>query len=438
MVASTGSNIVAVEYYFFDGAVATTPRTYTGFTAGQNVTIDYNAILVGLLPSTSYEIHIKGINAAGQRSAEVVRTFTTPSVICDIIPPNTTNTSRCDNGTVTLAASGVGAAPATYNWFDVATGGSLLASGSIYTPTVTATQTFFVNIIDGLGVCESIRVPVVASVVTTPTAPGTSGAMTCAPASLTLTATGGTSGEYRWYTTSTGGNPLNGETGGTYLTPVISASTIFYVAINNGLCESLRVPVIAEFCNRSPVISPATTSTVIGGIATLDLLTLISDADNNVDLSSLSIVSTPLSGALASIDANQNLTVNYQGNSFTGSEVLTLEVCDLKLACAQEQITIEVAGEIAIYNAVSPNGDGKNDEFYIQYIDLLPDTKDNKVTIFNRWGEVVFEVTNYNNSTVVFRGLNQSGKELPTGTYFYKLTFPGGATTRTGFISLRR
>ena len=46
-----------------------------------------------------------------------------------------------------------------------------------------------------------------------------------------------------------------------------------------------------------------------------------------------------------------------------------------------------------------PNGDSKNEFFFIQYIDILKDTQANHVTIFDRWGDAVFNVDNYNNTT---------------------------------------
>ena len=64
--------------------------------------------------------------------------------------------------------------------------------------------------------------------------------------------------------------------------------------------------------------------------------------------------------------------------------------------------------------------------------------KNNRVTIYNRWGDVVWEGTNYNNSTVVFDGANNNGKELPSGTYFYKIDFSTGLESKTGFLSLKR
>ena len=94
--------------------------------------------------------------------------------------------------------------------------------------------------------------------------------------------------------------------------------------------------------------------------------------------------------------------------------------------------------DLGIFNAISPNADGKNDVFYIENIDLLPETQQNKLTLFNRWGAVVFEAVNYNNTTNTFRGQGKNGEELPSGTYFYTLEFSSGAPKRTGFISLRK
>jgi gliding motility-associated-like protein len=60
------------------------------------------------------------------------------------------------------------------------------------------------------------------------------------------------------------------------------------------------------------------------------------------------------------------------------------------------------------------------------------------VSLFNRWGDVVFETEDYNNKDRVFRGLNKNGDELPTDNYFYKIEFQGGRPTATGYISLKR
>ncbi len=66
-------------------------------------------------------------------------------------------------------------------------------------------------------------------------------------------------------------------------------------------------------------------------------------------------------------------------------------------------------------NLITPNGDGKNDVFTIENIETYPDVE---VTIFNRWGNVVYVTKNY--AAAPWNGTyNNTGGELPDGTYYY-------------------
>lgn len=83
-------------------------------------------------------------------------------------------------------------------------------------------------------------------------------------------------------------------------------------------------------------------------------------------------------------------------------------------------------GGLVVYNALTPNGDGKNDFLLIDGIEMYPD---NTLEVFNRWGVKVFETSGYNNIDNTFRGfsegritINQKDK-LPSGTYFYVLKY---------------
>lgn len=189
--------------------------------------------------------------------------------------------------------------------------------------------------------------------------------------------------------------------------------------------------------NQAPVISTTTAAAQIGGIVTIDLTGLITDADDNLDLSTLQIITQPESGALASL-SGLILTIDYTGVLFSGTDHVEVEICDQAGICTQQELTITLEGEFQVFNGLSPNNDGANDKFILQYIELLPDTEKNQVTIYNRWGDIVWEGTDYNNQTVVFEGINKNGKELPSGTYFYKIEFSRGIQTKTGFLSLKR
>lgn len=71
---------------------------------------------------------------------------------------------------------------------------------------------------------------------------------------------------------------------------------------------------------------------------------------------------------------------------------------------------------IHVYSGLTPNGDGHNDTWVIDYIDLF---QPNSVTIYNRWGVEVWHKDNYDNNLVVWNGTDMSGSDLPDGTYFY-------------------
>jgi gliding motility-associated-like protein len=86
-------------------------------------------------------------------------------------------------------------------------------------------------------------------------------------------------------------------------------------------------------------------------------------------------------------------------------------------------------GNVVVHNAMSPNGDGMNDVFTIDSIDDITCYPENTVEIYNRWGILVFETANYNNTTNVFDGTSRGrttfnkSEGLPTDTYFYIVNY---------------
>ncbi len=74
--------------------------------------------------------------------------------------------------------------------------------------------------------------------------------------------------------------------------------------------------------------------------------------------------------------------------------------------------------DIRIPNAFSPNGDGINDSWVIDDLNEYPDCR---VSIFNRWGQQLFQSTGYSKP---WDG-TMNGKVLPLATYYYIITIPG-------------
>ena len=67
---------------------------------------------------------------------------------------------------------------------------------------------------------------------------------------------------------------------------------------------------------------------------------------------------------------------------------------------------------------LTPNEDGKNDKFIIQRCDF----KNVHLQVFNRWGQLAYENTDYIDQWEGFSRDGKDGKELPEGVYMYILT----------------
>jgi gliding motility-associated-like protein len=202
-------------------------------------------------------------------------------------------------------------------------------------------------------------------------------------------------------------------------------------------------------CNAAPIVKTETLSAKAGNTLTLNLLDLVSDDDDNLDVASLAICQKPVSGASASISAESVLTITYD-KSFQGQDHLRIRACDLMRACSENDILIDVqaaavlskppvepSGPVTVYNAIAPNSPGNNK---FMRIDYLPAGTDNRVSVFNRWGDKVFETENYTNNIPGkrFEGFSNNGQPLPSGTYFYKIEFADASNTLTGYLSLKQ
>lgn len=87
--------------------------------------------------------------------------------------------------------------------------------------------------------------------------------------------------------------------------------------------------------------------------------------------------------------------------------------------------------EVIIPNVFSPNGDSKNELFMITNLLSYP-TKE--LTIYNRWGLVVYESKSYQND---WNGKDTEGKPVVDGTYYYVLNI-GRSKEKRGSVALFR
>ncbi len=85
-----------------------------------------------------------------------------------------------------------------------------------------------------------------------------------------------------------------------------------------------------------------------------------------------------------------------------------------------------------ITQGISPNGDGMNDCFDLEF--LNDKSGPLELSIFNRYGRVVFEQNNYINQ---WCGQTNDGNDLPVGNYFYVIKSQD-EEPRTGYIYLNK
>jgi gliding motility-associated-like protein len=91
--------------------------------------------------------------------------------------------------------------------------------------------------------------------------------------------------------------------------------------------------------------------------------------------------------------------------------------------------------DVVVRQAVSPNGDGVNDALTIDGLAAYPD---NKVSIIDRTGNVVYELKGYDGSRT-FDGHKSNGAKMQQGTYFYSVEYRDekGLQRKTGYLVLK-
>ncbi|HFC01054.1 MAG TPA: gliding motility-associated C-terminal domain-containing protein, partial [Phaeodactylibacter sp.] len=108
------------------------------------------------------------------------------------------------------------------------------------------------------------------------------------------------------------------------------------------------------------------------------------------------------------------------------------EICPDNCDVAQVIISINQEEDF-IPDAISPNGDGKNEVWVIPMLSQYPK---NKLMIINRWGQILYKASPYNND---WNGVTNNGAPLPEGTYYYSIIPNDGKTpTKNGTITIIR
>ncbi len=199
----------------------------------------------------------------------------------------------------------------------------------------------------------------------------------------------------------------------------------------------------------SPIFAPATTSytlSVVNSKTSMTVKPVTSDANATLKVNGTTLVSGTVSPPIALAVGPNTITVVVTAQDGTTTKTYTITATraapgansfDPGISVTRPTETPVLAEDgIVVHPGVSPNGDGINDFLQIDNINQYPD---NKLSIMNRNGLLIFETKGYDNSSKVFNGRSKSGQVQLPGTYFYQLDYTVNGITKhkTGFIVLK-
>jgi len=339
----------------------------------------------------------------------------------------TTDNEICIGETATLSASGSGN-NITYNVYDTPAGGTLVGT-TPFQVSPTATTTYYI-IAENENGCTNLTGRQLLSVTVNPLPNVDAGfdVNICLGDTTTLVATGG--GNYLWNTTEITENiEVNPQTGTIYSVTVTDA--------NN--CEA-SASVSVDVTIPTEIIANLDTGST-ENVNPISVAVLENDTIGTGG-GIIRIVIDPLNGT-AQLESDNNITYTPD-EGYVGADSLQYVICDAfcQNVCDTAWLRIEVIDEIILIipSGFSPNGDQINDEFEIIGLDKFTE---NKLVVFNRWGNLIYEAEPYENDwhgQTPNAKLKVFGDEVVDGTYFYIFYYPDGTEDRrlNGTIELRR
>ena len=96
-------------------------------------------------------------------------------------------------------------------------------------------------------------------------------------------------------------------------------------------------------------------------------------------------------------------------------------------------VQVDRSLDVEADKAFTPNGDGRNDIWYIERMDLYPDCT---LTIYDRQGAELYKIPYYSNANGWDGTIN--GNPLPDGVYFYLINCGAEAGSATGSVTILR
>jgi len=223
--------------------------------------------------------------------------------------------------------------------------------------------------------------------------------------------------------------------------------TVTRAPSTNALLSGIKLTPASTLTNTGTVGSTTTyTTSVSNATMSVTVTATTIDPTATIKVNGVAVSSGMASGSIAlAVGSNTiNTVVTAQDGITTRTYSIIVTkagpVASLAGVISVEQPSTNIAIEndgILVHQGLSPNGDGINDFLKIDGITAYPD---NKLTIIDRNGMLIFEAKGYDNYSKVFDGhSSKTGAMQNPGTYFYSLDYVAGGLNKhlTGYIVIR-
>lgn len=481
----TGSSVVLSVSGGSLGTGATW-QWYSGSCGGSPVGSG-NSISVTPSATTSYFVRAEG--TCGNSNC-IDETITVGAGVPDPSSAEVTVDNICPGEETQVYVVG-NALPSGYSWvwYTGACGAVTVGVGDTITVSPTATETYYVRSVGTCGEtnCVSVDVNVQNGSVAADGITASNNNF-CQGESTTLTVDGGSlvaGADWVWYENSCGGNQV-GTGASVILIP--SNSTSYYVRAEGGTCgptacENIFISVIETVVHCNPFdticgtpgaftleggepvggtysgdgVSGGVFNPQVAGNGTHTISYVYTAANGCSDTAKQNLVVVPTDmtaiivmdqltcsqgGVTLSVDVqNSEGFISYFWSDGDYNDVKTfvqegfysVQVQDAE-GCVVNSDTVEVTEEmecIDIPNTFTPNSDGKNDTWNLDFSAF----SDVELIVFTKWGREVFTTSDL---IVSWNGTTKGGKDLPAAVYYYTLSLNGGEFSQTGTITILR
>lgn len=288
---------------------------------------------------------------------------------------------------------------------------ALASGGTMFDPAVDTAGTYTYSVSSTTS-CPDASADIIVNIETNPNAPATTPVTDCVATGLTvgdIPATPDSGNSIQWYTDAALTTPATA-------TDILVSGTYYATQISPAGCESAAT-------STEVVINDAPTPTLAQGGNEFCMIDEPTIADITLNESNVTWYDAASGGNV--LNPENRL---QDGTTYYASLTDTASGCESSQRLA---VTADIAKcPLAIPEAFSPNGDGINDRFTVDFLgEQYPNFT---IEIFNRWGQKVFKG---NASNGMWDGTSSEGSlgsdVVPVGVYFYVLEYNDGETAPT-------